>query len=177
MKMTILAISVLSAIALRGECDATLTEGWRFAKDPSCKADWSAEALDDSAWQQVRVPHDWAIAGPFTTNEASGITGRLPWKGVGYPDDHFWKIAAEKEQIVMDGVPGYNEKAQFTNGKVINLSADYIDGRIYSILGDYDTKVALICDRITRQEDMSRKLTFVLYRIRQLRQHRTIAKQ
>lgn len=33
----------------------------------------------------------------------------------------FWKIAAEKEQIVVDGVPGYNEKAQFTNGKVINL--------------------------------------------------------
>ena len=54
------------------------------------------------------------------------------------------------------------------NGKVINLSADYIDERIFSILGDYDTKVSVICDRITRQEDMSRKLTFVLYRIRQL---------
>ena len=33
----------------------------------------------------------------------------------------FWKIAEEKEKIVIDGVPGYNEKAQFTNGKVINL--------------------------------------------------------
>ena len=33
----------------------------------------------------------------------------------------FWKVAEEKEHIIIDGVPGYNEKAQFTNGKVINL--------------------------------------------------------
>lgn len=33
----------------------------------------------------------------------------------------FWKIAEEKEHITIDGVPGYNDKAQFTNGKVINL--------------------------------------------------------
>lgn len=33
----------------------------------------------------------------------------------------FWKIAEEKEHIAIDGMPGYQEKAQFTNGKVINL--------------------------------------------------------
>ncbi len=33
----------------------------------------------------------------------------------------FWKIADEKENITIDGVPGYNEKAQFVGGKVINL--------------------------------------------------------
>lgn len=33
----------------------------------------------------------------------------------------FWKIAEEKESITIDGVPGYNEKAQFVGGKVINL--------------------------------------------------------
>ena len=33
----------------------------------------------------------------------------------------FWKIAEEKEKITIDGVPGYNEKAQFVGGKVINL--------------------------------------------------------
>ena len=33
----------------------------------------------------------------------------------------FWKIAEEKEGIIIDGVPGYNEKAQFVGGKVINL--------------------------------------------------------
>lgn len=34
----------------------------------------------------------------------------------------FWKIAEEKEGITMDGVPGYNARAQFVAGKVINLS-------------------------------------------------------
>ena len=31
----------------------------------------------------------------------------------------FLKIAEEKESIAIDGVPGYSDKAQFTNGKVI----------------------------------------------------------
>lgn len=35
----------------------------------------------------------------------------------------FWKIADEKENITMDGVPGYNEKAQFVGGKVIDLGS------------------------------------------------------
>ena len=68
-RVAILAVT-LAGTVVRGESDVTFTDGWRFAKDASNKADWSAEALDDSAWQQVRVPHDWAIAGPFTTNEA-----------------------------------------------------------------------------------------------------------
>lgn len=33
--------------------------------------------------------------------------------------DLFRKVTEEKENITVDGVPGYNEKAQFTNGKVI----------------------------------------------------------
>ena len=74
----LLAVSAAVALQLRGEGDETLSEGWRFARDPSCSADWSAESLDDSSWRTVRVPHDWAIEGPFTTNEASGLTGRLP---------------------------------------------------------------------------------------------------
>ena len=67
--------ATLTAAVLWSESDVAFTDGWRFAKDASDRADWSAEAFDDSTWQQVRVPHDWAIAGPFTTNEASGVTG------------------------------------------------------------------------------------------------------
>ena len=79
-----LAVCTASAATLRGEGDVTLAEGWRFAKDSSGEADWSAEAFDDSSWRVVRVPHDWAIEGPFRTNDYSGSTGRLPWKGVGW---------------------------------------------------------------------------------------------
>lgn len=35
--------------------------------------------------------------------------------------DLFWKIYEEKEAITIDGMPGYNEKAQFVGGKVIKF--------------------------------------------------------
>ena len=111
--MAALAVGVAFA-----ERDATLTEGWKFSRDESRKADWSAEALDDSAWQQVRVPHDWAIAGPFTTNEFSGLTGRLPWKGVGWYRLRFDVAEAEAKGCVFldfDGVMASPEV--YVNGR------------------------------------------------------------
>ena len=33
----------------------------------------------------------------------------------------FWSIVKEKEALTMDGVWGYNDKAQFVAGKAINL--------------------------------------------------------
>lgn len=35
----------------------------------------------------------------------------------------FWKVAEEGESIRVDGEAGFNDRAQFTNGKVINLCA------------------------------------------------------
>ncbi len=36
-----------------------------FAKAGAVTADAAVPAFDDSAWQQVRLPHDWAVALPF----------------------------------------------------------------------------------------------------------------
>ena len=33
--------------------------------------------FDDSSWQQINLPHDWAIEGPFTHSGGGGM-GRLP---------------------------------------------------------------------------------------------------
>lgn len=38
---------------------------------------------DDSGWEAIRLPHDWAIGGPFDP-AGNGSTGKLPWKGVGW---------------------------------------------------------------------------------------------
>lgn len=54
------------------------------------------------------------------------------------------------------------------DGKVISLPADYIDERIYSIIGEEETKIADICSQLLQQEDMNRKLDFILLRLRQL---------
>ena len=54
---------------------------WKFAKGDQPGAE--AADFDDSAWQAVRLLHDWAISGPFNPNE-NGYAGKLPWKGVGW---------------------------------------------------------------------------------------------
>src|SRR5699024_3431056 len=66
-----------------------------FLRDPATHAvcpeqappvvpDSAAPDLDDSAWQQVTVPHDWAIAGPFLVDGPHGGMGRLESWGVGW---------------------------------------------------------------------------------------------
>lgn len=43
--------------------------------------------FDDSAWEKVDLPHDWAIKGPFQTgwdSEVGGGMGRLPSNGVAW---------------------------------------------------------------------------------------------
>lgn len=40
--------------------------------------------FDDSAWQLVDLPHDWAIAGPFLVDGPYGGMGRLPSWGIGW---------------------------------------------------------------------------------------------
>ncbi len=59
-----------------------LTSGWRFTRGEQRKIA-RHPAFDDSAWQAVRVPHDWAIAGPFD-EDANGYAGKLPWQGQGW---------------------------------------------------------------------------------------------
>lgn len=54
---------------------------WRFAKGAQAGAE--KPDFDASAWQAVRLPHDWAIAGPFNANE-NGYAGKLPWRGEGW---------------------------------------------------------------------------------------------
>ena len=39
--------------------------------------------FDDSSWQQINLPHDWAIEGPFTRTGGGGM-GRLPSAGIGW---------------------------------------------------------------------------------------------
>ena len=77
----------------------TLDTDWRFTKSDPAGAETAD--FDDSAWDTVCVPHDWAIAGPFdknndlqettiledgevTATEHSGRTGGLPHVGKGW---------------------------------------------------------------------------------------------
>jgi beta-galactosidase len=39
--------------------------------------------FDDSSWERINLPHDWAITGPFT-HFGGGSMGRLPTAGIGW---------------------------------------------------------------------------------------------
>ncbi|MBA7539756.1 hypothetical protein ES705_32041 [subsurface metagenome] len=58
-----------------------LKTGWKFSKGHNELA--YQKIFDDSDWQNVNIPHDWAIEGPFIIS-GDGNTGKLPWKGEGW---------------------------------------------------------------------------------------------
>ncbi len=73
---------------------------WRFTKGE--QPDGAKQLnFDDSGWQAVRLPHDWAIAGPFDPN-GNGNTGKLPWQGVGWYRKIFTPKAAAGQRIYFD---------------------------------------------------------------------------
>jgi hypothetical protein len=74
--------------------------GWRFTKGEQTDA-VKQLSFDDSAWQAVRLPHDWAIAGPFNAS-ASGGTGKLPWQGVGWYRKAFTPKGAAGQRVYFD---------------------------------------------------------------------------
>jgi len=112
-----------------------LQKGWKFSKGDFAEA--MHPLFNDATWQDVQVPHDWAIYGPFDRNndiqtvkveqdgeikpaERTGRTGALPYMGVGWyrirlPLD---KIQPnQKVSVLFDGAMS-NAKV-FINGQEI----------------------------------------------------------
>ena len=78
--IVLLVFSFLTSMGQTREL-TTLQTGWKFSKGNFEKA--SQLKFDDSKWQDVTIPHDWAIAEP-TVVDGDGNTGKLPWKGEGW---------------------------------------------------------------------------------------------
>ncbi len=103
-----------------------LKRGWRFVKGDPEGAE--REEFDDSACREVRVPHDWAIEGPFgrandiivnkviedgdtVEHERTGRTGGLPHVGVAWYRLGFEcpeGIEAKRIRVEFDGVMSHS---------------------------------------------------------------------
>ena len=88
-----------SRVEMSNERRVSFNDGWRFLK---AEAEGAQDpSFDDSAWAEVRLPHDWAIDGPFDS-KLNPHTGALPISGTGWyrktfvlPDnlkDRYWAI-------------------------------------------------------------------------------------
>ncbi len=91
--------------------------GWHFARGEQPGA--VDPSFDDSGWEMVNLPHDWAISGPFDP-EGDPDTAKLPWKGEGWYRKRF-RLPGESEgrrlQFVFDGVMA--SPTVYLNGKEI----------------------------------------------------------
>jgi beta-galactosidase len=89
--------------------------GWKFAKGNLAGAE--AADFNDASWQAVRLPHDWAISGPFDPNQ-DGYAGKLPWQGVGWYRKTFTLDKADEGRKIyfdFDGVMAFPQV--YINGK------------------------------------------------------------
>ena len=103
MKRTyIILITIIASIAVsfgQTRSVVTLEKGWKFTREDNPES--KEKVYDDSQWQSVRIPHDWAIYGPFDKSndihrmaivqdgqtsaiEHYGRTGGLPFTGAGW---------------------------------------------------------------------------------------------
>ena len=73
-----LCAGALSVLSVDAHQVVSLDGVWRFRRD----AGWPVGQRQMTEWKNVRVPHDWAIAGPYSPDQP-GDTAKLPWKGRG----------------------------------------------------------------------------------------------
>ncbi|RRO26152.1 DUF4982 domain-containing protein [Flavobacteriaceae bacterium 14752] len=113
----------------------TLKKGWTFQKGKFPEA--IQANFDDSEWQSVNVPHDWAIYGPFDkeidkqviaisqnketqATEKTGRTGALPYIGEGWYRNTFSLPNLTKEKkVILQFEGAMSEPEVFLNGEKI----------------------------------------------------------
>ncbi len=107
-----------------------LPSGNDLIKDPSHKfvrpegnlgegVDYVRPDFDDSSWQQINLPHDWAIEGPFTHSGGGGM-GRLPTAGIGWYRKKLDIPAADASKSIFLDVDGAMSYATvWLNGQIV----------------------------------------------------------
>lgn len=109
-----------------------LKQGWRFSHTDN--PDQANEQFNDKKWEQVTVPHDWAISGPFDkeidkqtvaieqngeteATEKTGRSGSLPWIGVGWYRTKF-TVEKDCQRAILNFDGAMSEPKVYVNGKL-----------------------------------------------------------
>lgn len=109
----------------------TLIRNWRFShSDNPAQA---APDYNDRKWERVRVPHDWAIDGPFDkeidkqvvaieqngekeATEKTGRSGSLPWIGCGWYRTTI-DVAPDAERVILNFDGAMAEPEVYVDGQ------------------------------------------------------------
>ncbi len=128
---TALLLITFACVTLQAQRSEYLLEkNWKFVKGEVKGA--MAPEFNDSNWETVTVPHDWAIYGPFDRNfdlqtvavkqnleekatVKTGRTGGLPYVGVGWYRTAFDVPVGKLVNLVFDGA--MSEAHVYVNGR------------------------------------------------------------
>ena len=165
-------LALSTSLFAQQRSEQLLEKGWKFTREDS--SEHNRLGFDDSKWQQVRVPHDWAIYGPFSilndrqnvaitqdgqqeAMEHAGRTGGLPFVGVGWYRLNFELPtfqAGKRAIIIFDGA--MSQARLFVNGQEVGFwpygyNAFHFDITDYVKSGDNELAV-----RLENETDSSR---------------------
>ncbi len=134
-KILVLIIILLAINAQAQRNVINLEKNWKFSKGDFPGA--VNAGFDDKTWENVTVPHDWAIYGPFdkevdkqviaivqnnenVATEKTGRTGALPFIGVGWYRTEFSILEFKTGKKVLLTFDGAMSEAQvFVNGQKV----------------------------------------------------------
>ena len=91
-------------------------QNWKFILGNPASA--QKVEFDDANWNEIRLPHDWAVEQDFDALLPAN-TGKLPWKGVGWYRKHFVIDSTYKGKqlyFIFDGIMAFPEV--YINGKL-----------------------------------------------------------
>ena len=126
--LTFFVAVLASAKLIRTE--SLLKKDWKFIRADESR--FAAVDYDDSGWETVTVPHDWAISGPFDNNndkqtvaieqngetvatEKTGRTGSLPWTRIGWYRRTF-SITDKAKRVILNFDGAMSEPEVYVNG-------------------------------------------------------------
>ncbi len=126
----LVGLTVMQSLAAQVRNTSELQTGWKFFKGENPMA--YREDFNDATWQDVRVPHDWAISGPFIP-DGNASTGKLPWQGEGWYRYHLTIPASDLDKryyLVCDGImssPDIYVNGQLTGKWDYGYNSFYVD--------------------------------------------------
>jgi beta-galactosidase len=171
----ICGLSAVFANAQNVRKEFLLEKNWKFSKGEYSEA--ANRSFNDSKWESVTVPHDWAIYGPFdgshdaqvvairqnleqTATLKTGRTGALPYIGTGWYRTTFdvpdFAKGEQRVSLLFDGA--MSEARVYINGKEAcfwpyGYSSFHFDVTEYL---NADGKANLLAVRLENREQSSR---------------------
>ena len=173
--LSVLLFLVLCTLCTKAQVrtEYLFEKGWKFTREDG--TDFMKPGYDDARWQSVKIPHDWAIYGPFSIHndqqkvaivqdgqkaalEHAGRTGGLPFVGVGWYRLRFEAPAftsSDKATLIFDGAMSHAKV--YLNGHEIGYwpygyNSFYLDATPYMKPGESN----LLAVRLENETESSR---------------------